>query len=32
MLAITIFMVTVWLIGMSLYIPSILIDFKEGLK
>ena len=29
MLAITIFMVTVWLIGMSLYIPLILIDFKE---
>ena len=29
MLAITIFMVIVWLVGMSLYIPLILIDFKE---
>ena len=32
MLAIAIFIVIVWLVGMSLYIPLILIDFKEGLK
>jgi hypothetical protein len=29
MFAITIFMVTVWLVGMSLYIPSILIDIEK---
>jgi len=29
MLAITIFMVTIWLVGMSLYIPLILIDLKK---
>ena len=28
MLAITVFMVTVWVLGMSLYIPIILIDIK----
>jgi len=28
MIVITIFMVTIWLIGMSLYIPTILIDIK----
>ena len=28
MLAITVFMFTMWLIGMSLYIPMILIDIK----
>jgi hypothetical protein len=29
MFAITIFMVTVWLVGMSLYIPIILIDIEK---